>query len=143
MLQTSQSFFGREDKKLFEKLKPELPGILLWAVGGWHRLRERGRFLQPDSSLESLGEMNDLASPIGAFVRDCCEVGPGQTAVVAEMFSSWKKWCETQGREKYAGSVQTFGRDLLAAVPRIRRGQPRDSGQRVRVYQGISLKDGF
>ncbi|TWU27542.1 phage/plasmid primase, P4 family [Bythopirellula polymerisocia] len=143
MLTTNQSFYGAEDHNLIDKLLQELPGIFLWAIGGWQRLRERGRFVQPDSSLEALGEMNDLSSPVAAFVRDCCRVGPGEVVSVADMFAAWKKWCETQGRDKYVSTIQTLGRDLLAVEPRIRRAQPRDDGGRVRVYQGIGLQDGF
>jgi putative DNA primase/helicase len=143
MLTTMRSFYGSEDPRLLNKLLPELPGIFLWAVGGWARLRDRGRFVQPDSSLEALGELNDLASPVGAFVRDCCEVGPTEVVPVADLFAAWKKWCESQGRDKFTSTVQTFGRDLLAVEPRIRRAQPREGGHKIRVYQGIGLKGGF
>ena len=43
----TESFLGREDKALDAKLEAELPGILLWAIEGWKRLRKRGHFLQP------------------------------------------------------------------------------------------------
>jgi putative DNA primase/helicase len=143
LLHTTRSFYGHEDHDLTDKLLAELPGILLWAIEGWRRIRERGQFIQPDSGRESLGEMNDLASPVAAFVRDCCEVGLGEVVLVAELFAAWEKWCKTQGRERFAGTAQAFGRDLLAVEPHIRRSQPRDHGGRVRVYQGIGLKVGF
>ena len=40
----------REDTELRDKLKAELPGILLWAIEGWKRLQERRRFTIPDAS---------------------------------------------------------------------------------------------
>ena len=139
LLRTTKSFYGAEDHDLEAKLLTELPGILLWAIGGWVRLRQRGRFTQPDAGLEALGEMNDLASPIAAFVRDCCIVGAGEAVPVADLFAAWKRWCESQGREKYAGTVQTFGRDLLAAEPGVAQRRPRVDGERLRVYEGIRL----
>ena len=62
----TQSFFGREDPGLMDKLLRELPGILLWAVQGWQRLRERGRFVQPASGRQFVSDLEDLGSPIGA-----------------------------------------------------------------------------
>ena len=119
----------------------ELPGILLWAIEGWRRLRERGRFAQPDSALELLGEISDLASPVGQFVRDCCVVGTGYQVSVADLFHEWRRWCETKGRRE-PGTEQTFGRDLHASLPSIQRCQPRDGDRRFRVYEGVGLTRG-
>src|SRR5690606_5800668 len=76
ILRFTQSFYGREDLDLTEKLLEELPGILQWAVEGWHLLRAAGRFQEPPSSRELHEEMEDAFSPIGAFVRDRCVIGP-------------------------------------------------------------------
>ena len=80
LLRLTQSFYGREDHDLGAKLQAELSGILLWAVAGWQRLRERGRLEQPESGREMLDGMADLSSPVGAFIRDRCLVGPGYRA---------------------------------------------------------------
>ncbi len=50
ILRFTRSFYGREDMALFERLRPELPGILRWALSGWERLNRRGRFIQPRSA---------------------------------------------------------------------------------------------
>jgi len=60
----TRSFYGKEDKTLLNRLLPELPGILLWAIAGWQRLQARGRFHQPESGGELVAEMEDLASPV-------------------------------------------------------------------------------
>jgi phage/plasmid-associated DNA primase len=44
ILRLTESFFGREDPGLFQRLLPEMPGILNLAIDGWHRLRQRGLF---------------------------------------------------------------------------------------------------
>ena len=41
ILRLSESWYGREDHGLFMRLEAELPGILLWAIEGWRRLRAR------------------------------------------------------------------------------------------------------
>ena len=76
VLRLTQSFYGHEDHDLGMKLQAELPGILLWAIEGWQRLRARGYFVQPTAADELLTELNDLTSPVSVFVRECCNVGP-------------------------------------------------------------------
>ncbi len=52
ILQTVNSYLGREDPKLDEKLSVEMSGILNWALEGWERLANNGRFTAPgDGSL--------------------------------------------------------------------------------------------
>ena len=140
ILTLQESFLGREDVGLTERLLTELPGILRWAVGGWHSLDMRGHFVQPAAGREAVDEMRDLASPIGAFVRDWCVVKPGLSIPVKDLFDGWAAWCHEQGREQ-AGTVQVFGRDLRAAVPGVASRQPRQEGEdaRQREYQGIEL----
>lgn len=50
----------------------ELPGILRWAIDGWDRLRQRGHFVQPATSAALRDELEELASPVAAWVRDRC-----------------------------------------------------------------------
>jgi len=140
LLRLTRSFYGKEDPTLTAKLTAELPGILLWAVEGWRRLKERGRFAQPESAQAIIQDLEDLGSPISAFVRERCEVGPGCEVAVKELFASWKSWCETVGK-KEPGSEQTFGRDLRAAVPGLDDRKPRVNGSRVRIYVGIRLRE--
>lgn len=67
LLRLTRSFYGVENHQLTDKLLTELPGILLWAIEGWSRLQERGRFVQPESGQQMLDDMDDLSSPINAF----------------------------------------------------------------------------
>lgn len=141
VLVLTQSFFGREDPGLTDKLLPELPGILNWAIEGWRRLRDRGHFVQPAAAAEAVEELEELGSPISAFVREYCEIGAGRSVAVDTLFVSWQDWCVQQGRA-YAGDKQRFGRDLRAAVPALKVSKPRDdNGRRVRVYEGLGFKD--
>jgi putative DNA primase/helicase len=140
LLRLTESWYGREDTALTDRLLTELPGILLWSIAGWQRLRDRGHFVQPDAGKGMIGELADLASPVGAFVRERCQVGTGYQIERAALFDAWKRWCEAQGRE-HPGDSATFGRNLRAVVPALGDAQPRtDSGDRVRVYEGICLK---
>jgi putative DNA primase/helicase len=142
LLQFTETFLGREDRKLFAKLRPELPGILAWAIQGWKRLRDRGAFLQPESAADMLDELGDLVSQVKAFVRDRCRVGPDHWILAPDLYTAWKKWCEETGRTS-PGTVHKFGSDLRAAFPKVRRSLPRIDGKRVTKYEGIGLLPDF
>ena len=139
LLILTESFYGREDQGLTAELLTELPSILNWATAGWARLAKFGRFKQPTSAKEAMEQLEDLASPIGAFVRERCDIGAAYSVGIDAVFGAWKTWCEAQGRD-HAGSVQSFGRDLRAAVPALKTAQPREGDARVRAYQGLRLK---
>jgi putative DNA primase/helicase len=135
----ARSFYGRENQALTDKLLAELPGILLWAIEGWRRLRERGYFVQPAAGAELIGELTDLTSPVGMFVRERCHVGEERKVERAVLYDEYKSWCEAKGRKKYEDE-QGFGRALRAAVPAVFDTQPRVGGQRVRFYGGIDIR---
>ncbi len=139
VLVLQRSFYGVEDPALLHKILPELPGILNWALDGLDRLRAQGHFSQPASAREAIRDLEDLASPMAAFLRDRCIVGPDQQVTVDELWATWKAWCEDQSQ--YNGTKQTFGRDLRAAIPGLRMGRPRDDDeQRHRAYVGVGLR---
>lgn len=138
MLKLTESFYGREDRALTQTLLGELQGILNWSIEGWRRLRDRGSFMQPSCVEDTLRDMEDLSSPVGAFVRECCVVGAGKRAWVDDLYGAWKQWCEQEGRSSVT-TRQTFGRDLMAAVPGISCRRNRGCG---RFYEGIALVAG-
>ena len=135
ILQLTRSWFGEEDAGLFERLVPELPGILLWAIEGWQRLRRRGHFVVPESSREVQEELNDLTSPVGAFVRQCCDVGPELRVPRNELFDAYQRWCRSEGM-LHIPSRAVFGRDLRTAVATLRSSQEHGG---TRFYQGLTL----
>ena len=140
VLRLVESFYGGEDKDLSKRLMDERAGILHWAIEGWKRLRERGSFVQPKSGLELLEQMDELSSPILSFVEDRCEVGDNHSVSVSDLYQGFSSWCKEVGREP--ATVQTFGRDLVALLPRLKRRQLRAGAHRERFYDGIRLYGG-
>lgn len=138
ILRLTESYYGREDILLTDRLLAELPGILNWSIEGWRRLHERGHFVVPASVRDVVQEIEDLSSPVAAFVREQCVVGPGHRVPVDVLYDAWKGWCEIEGRQAVT-TRQTFGRDLAAAVAGISR--RRGTGMRP-FYEGISLRGG-
>ena len=139
VLTLERSFLGQEDRHLKKKLQAELPGILCWAIEGLHRLQKRGHFIQPKSAIEAIDELYDLTSPLTAFLDDKCQIGAGNIISCQRLYDAWCSWCDTQGQKP--NTLQTFGRDLRAALPWLRISQKRTNQGRFRHYEGITLKD--
>ena len=137
----TRSFFGQEDHGLTDRLVNELPGILAWSIAGWDRLQERGCFLTPASSAGAQQELDDLGSPIGAFIRDHCIVDARRAIDCGRLFDGWCAWCRDNNRDR-PGTTQVFGRDLRAVVPGLTIVRPRNhdgTEGRNRHYQGVDL----
>ena len=139
----TRSFLGNEDLGLDARLAAELPGILLWAIEGWKRLRERGHFVQPASGRALVDEVRDISSPVGAFVRERVEVEVGARIDVADLFAEWVRWCDSKKRQP--GDEMIFGRNLRTVLPwmdtKQRRGDKANGEKAViRCYEGIRLK---
>ncbi len=141
MLDLPISWLGREDKGLLGRLLPELPGILNWALEGYARLQQRGRFVQPDSAAELIQEFVDMGAPVQQFVREQCVLEHGASVSIDRLFDAWRNWCGREGRD-HPGTKASFGRDLRAAVPGLKTGRPWGTGgERPRSYLGIRLRD--
>ncbi len=137
VLPMQQSFYGREDRNLTRKLLAELPGILNWAIEGWRRVQARGYLTEPRAGREAIEHMVDLATPIPAFVRECCRVGPNATVDKGKLFHAFRTWhFERYGTEARYSSKEWFSRDLYAAVDGVR-GTRTNTGDR--LYTGIEL----
>jgi putative DNA primase/helicase len=140
ILLLTNSFYGKEDRGLTERISKELPGILNWSLDGWDRLKKRGYFVQPAASSAAQQVFEDLGSPIGAFLRDKCKIGRNAECRCDRLYDAWTGWCREQNIT-HVGTVQTFGRDLGSAVAGVKAVQRRIPGgdERERVYQGVGL----
>ena len=123
-----QSFKGREDATLTDKLLAERPGILNLALEALDRLRERDRFIQPGSGSEMSQELEEFSSHIALFIAECCDVGPEYEATLGSLYLRWRSWCAEKGI-RYGWDEPQFSQKLTAQVPAIircrrRRGDP-------------------
>jgi putative DNA primase/helicase len=141
LLMMTQSFYGQEDRGLTGKLLSERSAILNWAITGYERLCERGYFEQPTTAADALRELEDLASPIAAFVRDRCDIAPTRCIRIDNLYAAWCAWCEEQGRDQ-PGIKQRFGRNLRTVLPQVKITNPRtgEAGKQERTYEGIALR---
>lgn len=141
LLPLVETFLGREDLTLTDKLVAELPGILNWARDGWLRLRARGRFLDLPLSDDMRDDLRELNSPIHAFISEWCDLTDRDASIMRkELFAGYQRWCKEQGRD-HPGTEQQFGQRISAAYPSIRSTRPRvDNPTRARFYYGINLQ---
>jgi len=140
-LRMTNSFLGQEDIGLSDRLLRELPSILAWAIVGWQRLMENGRFTIPNASQEITTQLEDSASPISAFIRERCDTSsPDFKVVRKQLFEAWEEWCTEEGRV-HCGNMTSFGIHLRAAVPSIWDAEIRTFGIRQRAYGGIKLRE--
>jgi putative DNA primase/helicase len=141
VLLLTKSFLGNEDSELTDKLLTELPGILNWSLAGLERLRRRGRFQMPQASLNAIRQLEDLASPVNAFLRDWCDPpdpAADQHENVKVLWDAWRHYCGEHGLRP--GSSAVFGRNLHAVRPEI---GTTGRGKR-RAYVGVQLsQDGL
>jgi putative DNA primase/helicase len=140
VLVLKNSFYGREDVGLGNRLLTELPAILNWALVGYRRIRQRGYFVQPQTSSEAIEELEALGSPIRAYIRDKCRIGPEHSVPVELIYDDYRAWAQNNG-QRNPDTKQTFGRNLRAAIPSLRTVRPREGEGRVREYRGIGMKE--
>jgi len=89
---------AEQDKKLPEKLRVELPGILAWAVEGCLEWQRDG-LKAPEEVRKATGAYRSEMDVVGAFLRDECETQQGYSATFKEVYDRYEEWCE-EGGEK-------------------------------------------
>jgi putative DNA primase/helicase len=146
ILQTQESFLGREDTELEGKLCAELSGILNWALVGLQRLLANGQFKPPGGG-ELNEELSTNASPVKAFVMECCELGRGYKEEAGKLHRAYLSWRERDGAWSWADRmpVNLFSGKLRSAFPGqvdTKRGS-RSGGTRKREFTGIRLRKGW
>jgi len=92
LLPFHQSFYGREDLGLIDRLLPELPGIATWALEGLRRLQYNGRFIEPAASREELDYIVENYSPLVRFINEHCITGPGQSCTSSDLYDCYRAW---------------------------------------------------
>lgn len=137
---TTQSFIGREDVRLEEKLLAELPGIFNWAVEGLIRLLKRDYFLETEAGREAAAMAEELGSPVIEFVREWCEVGANRQIRGKELYDGYKRWYQEAGRAQKGRT--RFYEEFQRAFPGCTRSKVRQekSGTNpVWVFENIDL----
>jgi P4 family phage/plasmid primase-like protien len=134
----TQRFDGKArkaDKKLPEKLREELSGILLWAVQGcveWYQ-NGLGSARAVEAATAAYREETDV---IDRFFADECVFGPEHTVTKKVLFEAWESWCYDNGEEpgKQTGFTRVMGERGVV------RGFEEKKVKGVRIWSGIGLQ---
>ena len=109
----------------------ELPGVLNLVLTAIRRLRERGKFLVPESCRAIEKVWLDEVSQIQRFISDCCEVG-GE-ANMGELWNAYLAWCTDEYVKHYTKpNLRSALEDLGFKPDRGARGE--------KIVGGLTLK---
>lgn len=137
ILSLQNSFLGREDINLLERLDSDLSAIARWAVEGYRRVRKRGAFVEPLSSKIARDEWYAENNPLEQFLEDRCIVETEGRVELSALFDAYRTWAEARGLPNLAAN--TLSRRLSVMLQgRIRRGKTSST----RYIYGLSVKQG-
>jgi P4 family phage/plasmid primase-like protien len=141
-LPIENSVFGKEDVDLETKLRAELPGILIWAIAGWKRLRESKGFTLGEASKAEQDKIANSSSPLRVFMEETMKIDYAASAKESftprsELYPVYQRWAKANGYGVMG--MQAFCNALESAAGRkIKLSRP--SG-RERGFVGVTITD--
>lgn len=135
MVRFRETFTGRADRHLLEKLKDELPGVLNFALLGLADLVEDGDFKPTQTSEQLALEWKQRADPVYWFVSTQVDKAPGAWIPKEDLFEEYVQFCETHGCSPRKPEV--FGKLLPNHAPWVRTERRTIGGKAVRGWLGL------
>ncbi|MHB9023450.1 MAG: phage/plasmid primase, P4 family [Armatimonadota bacterium] len=104
---------GERIKNFSERLRPQFPGILAWAVRGCQAwLGREQRLDPPDSIRAAVEEYRSDMDKLAQFFAECCHVVPGVDVQAKTLYDRYVTWCEHNHERMLSNTA--FGRELTA-----------------------------
>ena len=122
---------AEKDPDLKAKLKTELPGILMWAITGYHKWSQMG-LNPPAKVVNATAEYRAAMDTMGEFLEDCCVADPTASVPSQCLYAGYKEW--TEARKEYSVSVKKFSQRLRD------RGYIPGKHREVRSWVGLRMK---
>ena len=133
LIEFKQRFEGASlDRRLPQKLKVELPGILAWAVEGCLRWQKTELGI-PKAVVEATNLYREESDILGRFIDEECVVGKQHSVGGNDLYMSYRRWSGGNNEEAVSSSI--FSNDLL------RRGIRKARVGKGVVYHGLKLSD--
>lgn len=132
------TYLGREDLTLIDKLLPEMSGIAAWALEGLRRLLDRGQFTEPAASVEELEQLREAYSPIILFLRDCCDLGDGRHCDARDLYATYRAWAVNGSEDLLRPKIFTSAIKDATRGRGVKYGPYKDG----RGFYGVAPKDG-
>lgn len=99
----------RKDKKLKQKLRSELSGILRWAIDGC-LMWQRDGLRHPDDVIAATKDYRNQMDVIGMFIDECCDIGEFFRVTSRDLYDAYKRWSADSG--EYTESQRALGLKL-------------------------------
>lgn len=125
------------DKHRWWEASGELPGILLWAIAGLHRLRRQGRFTSSSLSSEAIEDYRSESNPARAFLIENLEVSPGSKVRTTDVYRFYKAWAEANGYR--ALGERAFGKEIVRVFSSATRKFSGTRGNRHWCYENVTF----
>ena len=127
----------RADRKLMDKLRAELPGILSWCLAGlseWQAIS----LAAPECVRAATGEYRGENDVLGTWMAECCVVQETAKCEAGRLYASFKEWAKDRGED--AGNATGFGLQLERLG--YRKERPSNGEFRFKtIRHGIGLRD--
>lgn len=130
-----QSFVGREDQTLKDRLRLEAPGILARAVRGCLDWQREG-LNAPDVVRAATDSYRSESAPLARFLDARCVVQEGARATFGDLFGAYQRWC---GEAREGGRLNR--REFTEALRERFKTDP--AAKRSATYLGVGLADLF
>jgi putative DNA primase/helicase len=121
------------DPRLLDKLRQELPGIMLWALEGLQQWREKG-LAPPPTVRQATEEYRREMDVLGDWLAERCVADPAAVTPFRELYEDYTEWCKAQG--ELALGQRSFGNRLTE------RGYPATlmADGKTRARRGVRLR---
>ncbi len=119
------------DRRILDKLKAELPGVLAWCVRGASEWYRQGLNV-PDEVKQATERYKAEEDTLSEFIADSCEVGDHLVAPVSEIYGLYEMWCRGNGET-------IMSRKIFNGMMRAR-GFKYAHADRGRVWRGIERR---
>jgi putative DNA primase/helicase len=129
-----QSFEGREDFGLGDKLKAEAEAILVWAVEGALAWQQHG-LAAPEKVIAATQAYREEQDIMAEFFAEKCETSPDKQAQARALYQAYTDWFSRD-----CGLGRQLGEREFSGAMAQRGFQKRKSNGKM-VYQGIAVKE--
>lgn len=121
---------AERDENLPKRLEQEHSAVLTWLVNGCTQWQQHG-LQEPETVRQATDDYRAESDAIGRFLNETCILKPGYRVQSSALFTTWSRWCHTEGLEpgtnkSFTTSLQNRGYDAAKSNGR-------------KTWQGIGL----
>ena len=121
---------NERDLTLFDKLAEELPGILNWALDGYHDWKANG-LNPPDKVLRTVSGYREEKDLVQQWIDEECVVDPTAKTTAKEFYNTYRDWATANHSDPLP--MNKFTKEIE------RKGFARLKTSRANVWKGIGL----